>query len=348
MADVARAAGVSPATVSRVLAGVPGTTSEETAETVRRTAKDLGYVVNAVAASLRNQQTRSVGLVLADVSNPFFGHLASGVENTLSEAGYGVILVNTSNNVAHEKRLIRLLIEKRVDALVVATSAGTGEHIQEAMDQGVRVVLVDSELPDLDTDSVVIDNVAVARSAVDHLLDLGHTEVAIVTGRLEASFDWGRLEGYERALRRRGFKPDPLFRVCGESTFEGSKRAVDGLLQLARRPTAIFVTNNVMTVGALVAVAEAGLLLPQDISIIGFDDMDWYRIAEPPVTAVAQPAYEMGRIAAERLLAHLRRKRPPKPQRLLLDTELIIRESTAPPRGQAFMPRLSAQGKGGA
>jgi len=331
MMEVARAAGVSAATVSRVLAGVAGATSEDTAVSVRQTAAKLGYVVNAVAAGLRSQQTRSIGLVLADVSNPFFGQLASGVENTLSDAGYSVILVNTTNSIEQEKRLVRLLIEKRVEALVVATSDTTGAHIREVVDLGMHVVLVDSELPGIKAESVVIDNVALAQAAVEHLLEMGHVDIAIVTGRLEASSDSGRFVGYRRALRRRGIDVNSEYVVCGELTFEGGQRVVQQLLKLSNRPTAIFVTNNEMTIGALVAISDAGLSLPKDISVIGFDDMDWYRIAKPSITAVRQPPYDMGRLAAERLLASLRRKRQSRPKRWLLNAELIIRESTSAP-----------------
>jgi len=345
MADVARAAGVSAATVSRVLAGVDGATSDRTAATVRQTARDLGYVVNAVAASLRSQQTRSVGLVMADVGNPFFGQLASGVENTLSEAGYSVILVNTNNSVEQEQRLIRLLIEKRVDAMIVATSARTGEHIREAIDVGMRVVLVDSELPDLRTDSVTIDNVAAARSAVEHLLDLGHTEIGIITGQLEAAFDLGRLEGYQNALQSRGIRPNPHFCVRGGLTVDGGRHAAAQLLSLAQRPTALFVTNNLMTIGTLVSISETGLSLPQDISIIGFDDMDWYRIAKPGVTAVHQPAYDMGRIAAGRLLDRIAGKSS-KSKRQLLNAELIVRESTAAPLRPAAVQKKGRTARG--
>jgi DNA-binding LacI/PurR family transcriptional regulator len=331
MTDVARVVGVSAATVSRVLAGVDGASSEKTAAEIRQAAKDLGYVVNGVAASLRNQQTRSVGLVIADVGNPFYGLLASGVENRLSEAGYGVILGNTSNSVEHEKELVRLLIGKRVDALVVATSSRTGGHIQEAIDLGMKVVLVDSDLPEIQADAVLIDNAAISESAVKYLIEMGHTEIGIITARLEASSDRERMEGYDRALRKQGLKSDPLLCACGESTFDGGRRAAIQLLNLHRPPTALFATNNLMTVGALVALGEAGLSLPRDMSIIGFDDMEWYGIANPPVTAIRQPAYEMGRVAAERLLATMRRHRASKPQRLLLETELIIRQSVMPP-----------------
>jgi LacI family transcriptional regulator len=332
MADVAQVAGVSAATVSRVLAGIAGSTSDRTAANVRQIARELGYVVNGVAASLRSQQTRSIGLVLADVANPFFGRLAAGVENAMSEAGYGVILGNTSNSIEQEKKLVRLLIEKRVDALVIATSAGTGEHIQEAIDRGVLVVLVDSELSEIKTDLIIVDDLTVSRQVVEHLLDLGHRDVAIITGRLEAAFDRGRLEGYRDALEARGITFDPAFVVPGDSTHEGGDRAMRALLRLEkRRPTAVFVTNNLMTVGALLVIAEARLAIPRDISIVGFADMEWYPLSNPPITAVAQPSYEMGRIAAERLLLRLSRKHPPKPRRLCLNAELIIRASTAPP-----------------
>lgn len=341
MMDVARAANVSTATVSRVLQGVEGASSEETAARVRRCAAELGYIVNGVASSMRSQQTRTVGLVIADVSNPWFGQLAGGVESVLGPAGLSVILANTNNSVARERQAVETLLRKQVDALIVASSSDNGDHLRGAIARGTRVVLVDAELPDLEVDSIAIDNEAVARAAVEHLLDRGHNDVAIVWGGPGASSDRARLDGFLAALTGRGLEAPPEYVRVGSSTFAGGSEAVTGLLSLSRRPSAVFVTNNLMTVGALTALSEAGLDVPADISIVAIDDMEWYAIADPAISAMYEPAEEMGRRAAERLLLRLRRQRQPRVERIRLDTEFRVRDSVGPPprRGTASEPR---------
>jgi len=331
MQDVAREAAVSTATVSRVLAGFKGATSDETAERVRDVAARLGYVVNSVAASLRKERSSSVGLILADVANPFFGALASGVESTLTQQGFGVLLASSGNNVAEEQRLLRLMAEKQVDAVIMASSAASGDHINEAIARGMRIVLVDSELPDVDADTVVVDNQSAARSAIEHLLDLGHRDIAIITGQLQASFDRERLAGYQQALSARGLKPLKRLTLCGDSSFEGGHAAVTALLRKGAGVSAIFATNNLMSMGSITALLEAGVSIPDDISLIGFDDMEWYPIFKPAISAVAQPAYELGQMAAQRLLQRFAADSVLATERVMLPTQLILRASTAPP-----------------
>ncbi|GGE04109.1 LacI family transcriptional regulator [Aureimonas endophytica] len=328
MQRVAELAGVSTATVSRVLAGVPGATSEATAERVRRTASHLGYVVNAVASSLRSRQTSTIGLILADVANPFFGRLASGVESVLSRAGYSLLLANSGNSVETEAQLLRVMREKQVDAIILASAGGSGAHIREALAKGSRIVLADTEYPDLPLDAVVIDNAAAAEEAAGHLLDLGHRRLAVLTGPLEASFDRERLAGVGRAFAKRGLALDPSLVARGDSTFEAGKRATRTLLAAA--PTAVFATNNLMCAGAITALLDAGLRIPEDISVLGFDDMDWFPIFRPAISAVAQPVFELGVAAAERLLEVLEADGPgAAPRRAVLETTLILRASTA-------------------
>lgn len=329
MQDVARAAGVSSATVSRVLAGQKGATSTETAERVRLTAEKLGYVVNTVAASLRAQQTWTVGLILADISNPFFGRLARGVESVLSPAGYGVVLGNSDNNIAEEKRLLRLMMQMRVDAVILASVAENGDHLREVLDQGHTIILVDSELADTSLDTVIVDNRTAARHVVGHLLDLGHRDIGIVCGPMTASFDRDRLAGFRDAFAGRGLTPPEHLILRGDSTHEGGHAAVDEILHSHKVPTAIFASNNMMTVGALAAIRAAGLRVPQDISLVGFDDLEWYALVEPRITAVAQPALAIGETAARRLLERRKLGNPP-PRRFVLGTDLIVRDSTAP------------------
>ncbi len=331
MADVARDAGVSTATVSRVLRGERGVSSPATRERVLASAADLGYIVNSVASSMRSQRTGTIGLVMADVANPWFGQLAGGVESVLGPAGLSLILANTSNNEERERAAVQTLSQKQVDALIVATSSADGSHLREAASRGTPVVLVDAEIPGLAVDSVTIDNVAAARTAVEHLLDFGHRDVAIVMGSPGPASDRARLEGYRQALTERGLHVPHEYICSGADTFEGGRAAAASVLEQWRRPSAFFATNNFMTMGTLVAIAEAGLKVPEDVSVVGIDDMEWYPIADPPITAVYESASEMGRLAAERLLLRLQRKRQPPPERIRLETEFRIRDSVGPP-----------------
>ncbi|WP_191061086.1 LacI family DNA-binding transcriptional regulator [Geminicoccus harenae] len=334
MEDVAKAAGVSKATVSRVLAGIESGSTPATAERVRQTALRLGYVVNSIAASLRSRQSFTIGLLLADVANPFFGGIASGVESRLSQTGYSVILGNTGNSLERERALVRVLVEKQIDGLIAATSAASAEHFHEAQERGVQVVLVDSDVPGLEADTVTIDNRATAEAVVGHLLEQGHRRIAIVTGPMDATFDRHRLEGYRRALARHGIAYDEALVLRADLLAEGGERAVDRLLELDPRPTALFATNNMMTQGVLVGLRRAGLRIPDEISLVGFDDQDWYALCHPPLSAVLNPAYEMGHVAADRLLTRLagRGERVEQPvEHLVLDAPLVLRASTAPP-----------------
>jgi DNA-binding LacI/PurR family transcriptional regulator len=335
MADVARVAGVSTATVSRVLRGAQGAASPETTARVLERAAELGYIVNGVASSMRSRRTGSVGLVIADVANPWFGQLVGGVESVLGPAGLSVILANTSNSVEREREAVQTLLQKQVDALVVASSAMDVGHLQPAVARGTPIVLVDAAVPGLDVDTVTIDNHAAARMAVEHLLDLGHRDVAIVCSEPGPASDQARLSGYRDTLARRGLAVPPGYVSIGSDTFEGGRQAAAGLLALPQPPTAIFATNNLMTVGALVAIADAGLDVPADISIVGIDDMEWYPIANPAITAVHEPADEIGRLAAERLLLRLRRQRQSEVTHIRVATEFRIRSSTGPPPAAA-------------
>jgi LacI family transcriptional regulator len=328
MDDVARAAGVSKATVSRVLSGNESGCTPATAENVRQTAARLGYVVNAVASSLRSRQSFTIGLVLADVSNPFFGGIASGVETRLSRTGYSVILGNTGNSFAREKDLVRVLVEKQIDGLIVATSASSAEPFHEALSRGVHLVLVDSEIAGMDADCITIDNHAASALAVQHLLDHGHRRIAIVTGPLEAAFDRQRLEGYRAALAAAGISFDEQLVLRANLESSGGETAAAALLAMPNRPTAVFATNNMMTLGMLVGLTRTGISIPADISLIGFDDQDWYSVCHPPLTGITNPAYEMGYAAAARMLTQLGQKLVAS-ERVMLESHLIERASVA-------------------
>ncbi len=332
MEDVARAVGVSKSSVSRALNRVPSGVTPEVAEKVMRAVEELGYVPNAIAASLKNQRTKTVGLILPDLGNPFFALVAAGIEAEISDAGYTLLIANTGNDHDRETVLTRALLERQIDALLIASTGPSGEHLRLAIDRGVHVVLLDSHPRRQTTDCVMGDNRRGSADATRHLLSLGHTDIGVISGLLaNDSSAAERLDGVKRTLAAAGLQLPAHRCVSGDYEMASAEEGARTLLASSDRPTALFVTNNLMTLGALRAIAQLGLSVPEDLSLVGFDDMEWYPVANPPITAVAQPAYEIGARAAQRLLLRIRSKRRLKPENILLPTELIVRASTAPP-----------------
>jgi LacI family transcriptional regulator len=336
MDDVARAAGVSKSAVSRALNRVPGAASPTTSEKVRRAAEELGYVPNAIAASLKHRRTRTIGFLLSDLGNPFFALVAAGFEEEIRAAGYTLLIANTGYDQDREVALTRTLLARQVDALLVA-SAGPGDrHLRLALDRGVHVVLVDSHPRRISVDCVMADNRDGAGQAVRHLLELGHEDIGIITGWENDSSSVERLDGARETLRAAGLDLPEERTYAGDFGIGGGADGARRLLALRPRPTALFVTNNLMTLGAMRTIGELGLRVPRHVSLVAFDDMDWFPIAKPPITAVSQPAYEIGRRAARELLDRLQGTKRRAPRTILLETELIVRASTAPPsRAQA-------------
>jgi len=348
MDDIARTVGVSKSSVSRALNGIPGGVTAEVAERVRQAAEDLGYVPNAIAASLKHQRTKTVGLILPDLRNPFFALVAAGIEGVISDAGFTLLVANTANDHSRETAVTRTLLERQVDALLIASTGPSDAHLQVAIKRGVEVVLLDSYPRRLTTDCVLADNRHGTADAIRHLLALGHTDIGVITALLaNDSAARERLDGVKRALRAVGLTLPAHRCFDGDYSMTSAEEGTRTLLASAHdRPTALFVTNNLMTLGALRAIAELGLDVPGDLSLVGFDDMDWYPVCDPPITAVAQPACEIGARAAERLLLRMHSRQVLRPQKIRLPTELIVRASTAPPPARATARRRSRATRG--
>jgi len=331
MNDVARHAGVSKASVSRALNGVPGAVGAGTARRILDAVDELGYVRDRAAASLKVRRTQTVGLLVPDIGNPFFATVAAGIESVFQDAGYGLILASSGSRREREVALTRVVLERRLDALIVATASSSDEHLREVRRRGVEIVLIDAYPTDWreDFDCVTVDNKAGGAAAAKHLLELGHQDVAVIAGPSNDSAGLQRVAGVEQTLLEVGLALRRDRRMQGDFSVDGGRRAALDLLCRTPRPTAIFSANNLMTVGVLRALAELGLRAPADVSLVGFDDMDWYPLAAPPITAVAQPAQAIGARAAKRLLERLRSSRRRRARIELLPTELRIRASTA-------------------
>ncbi|BDG62356.1 LacI family DNA-binding transcriptional regulator [Caldinitratiruptor microaerophilus] len=323
--DVARAAGVSQSTVSRALNG-SGYVSPATRARVLAAAAQLHFRPSHVARSLVSKATHTLGLLLPDITNPFFPAIARGVEDAAARAGYAVILCNTDRDPAHEEHYLAILRQRQVDGLVlIASSAAVGHRIARA--DFPAVVFVDRVPPGAEADAVVVDNREGVRTATRHLLGLGHRRIAFVGGSAGSGTSEDRLAGYLAALAEAGLNPDPGHIRAGDFTYDGGYAAGRALLGSPDRPTAVVAANDLMAIGVLRAAAELGLRVPDDVAVVGYDDIPLAGMLNPPLTTVAQPTYEMGERAARMLLERLAGKAPPEPRRVVLPARLVVRRS---------------------
>ena len=326
MKDVAAHAAVSVATVSAVLNGNKYVSSGLT-QRVRESIKQLGYERNSLAQGLKMQTSHAIGLIISDITNPFFTSVVRGVEDVANTRNFSLILGNTDEDLKKEKSYIRLLESKRADGLIVAVTAGSHEYLHAWPAQHLPLVSIDRSLFALGIDSVLVDNVAGACKAVEHLIKLGHRRIGVVTGIPGITTTEERLTGYKQALEAHGIPFDPTLVAVADSRVEGGRFGTLQLLtQGTTRPTAFFVMNGLMVIGALQAITKVGLRCPQDIALVGFDDFEWAAVMHPRLTTVRQPTYEIGRRAAQLLFERLE-KRDSVPQEVRLLPQLIIRES---------------------
>jgi LacI family transcriptional regulator len=332
--DVAREAGVSIGTASQGLRG-SAVVREATRRRVLAVAKRLRYHPSALARGLVTRRTHTVGLLISDIANPFFIHAVRAVEDVAQENGYNVILCNTDEDPAKETQYLRVLMEKRVDGIILATTAGSLRMVREVRWRRIPLVLFDRELPGVATDTAKVDGVLGGRLATEHLLGLGHRRIAIIHGPVVRSTGAERLQGYLLALQAAGVRPDPALIREGNFKQDSGRELARQLLDLSPPPTALFCTNNLMTVGALQALGERGVRIPSDLSLVGYDDMEWWTLTHPPLTTVGQPVYDLGREAMRLLLEQIGAKGRRRPQRVVLRPELILRESCGPPPRKA-------------
>jgi len=324
--DVAIKAGVSPATVSRVV-GNYGYVSDQTRNIVLAAIKELGYHPNAIARSMVTKSTGTIGLVVTDITNPFFAQLARKVEEVTWKDGYTLILANTDEDLEHEYAVVRVMQEKRVDGLIVIPASSTpAPHLKELTDQGIALVLADRKNHACQVDVVMVDNEDGAYKAVSHLTSLGYQRIGMVLDNPEISTNVERMVGYRKALIDVGLKIDEeLIKSC-QYTKQSAYKLVCKLLSNPSPPDALFTANNFMTIGAFKAIRELGLKIPDDIALVGFDDLDWDGLHDTILTAVSQPVHDIGKLAAQRLLARIAGDDSPA-QEIRLKTQFVIRRS---------------------
>jgi LacI family transcriptional regulator len=325
--DVAKLAGVAPITASRVISN-SGYASDEVRQRVNQAAEQLGYVPNVLARSLRSKRTRTLALVLTDITNPFWTTVARGVDDAASEEGYHVIFCNTDESASKQESYLEALIQKQVDGILLVPARSKESPIKLLHQQNVQVVLLDRRLPNMEVDVVRCDSSGGAYQLVQLLLKLGHRRIAILSGPSGVSSADDRVAGYKRALQEAGLKTEDQLIIYGDFSLESGYQMTHDLLAMTPRPTALFASNNFIAIGALKALHDAGLVVPEDMSVVGFDDLPAAIVVEPFLTVAFQPAYEMGQRATKRLLECLNGQVSDGVQEIVLPVSIIERKST--------------------
>jgi LacI family transcriptional regulator len=325
--DVARLAKVAPITVSRVINN-SGYFSAEIRDRVEKAVAELGYVPNLLARSLRSKRTDTLALILTDITNPFFTTLARGVEDTASEAGFTVIFCNTDESESKEARYLQVLLQKQVDGFLLVPAQSKQGAINLIHQHGEPVVVLDRRVPAENVDIVRCDSEGGASELINLLISLGHSQVAVLSGPRGVSTAEDRVAGYRRAMNAAGIPVDESYIFFGEFNQEGGYEMTRRALSLYPRPTALFAANNFIAIGAMKAIQDAGLDVPEDIALVGFDDLPPAMVSFPFFTVVSQPAYEMGRRATLLLLERLAQQKTETYQEIVLPTQIIVRHSS--------------------
>jgi LacI family transcriptional regulator len=327
--DVAKQAGVAPITVSRVINN-SGYVSPGTRARVEKAIDDLGYVPNRLAQGLRSKQTHTLGLVITDITNPFWTTVVRGVEDATHTAGFNVILCNTDESEEKQETYVRVLLQKQVDGFIIVPARSSKDAVKIIQHARVPLVVMDREVG-VPVDTVRCDSEGGAYQLVRHLIGLGHTRIAVLSGAESVSTAVDRVTGYLKALKEANISVDKSIILNREFTQVAGFEMTKHVLSLTPRPTAIFAVNNFIAIGAYKALTEMNMRVPEDVSMVAFDDLPPALVMEPFLTVAAQPAYEMGHQAATLLLKRLSGQLSESYQNIVLPTDLIVRLSTAVP-----------------
>jgi LacI family transcriptional regulator len=352
IADVARLAGVSTATAGRVLGGY-GYSKAGTREAVTRAASQLGYRTNALARSLITGKTRTIGVVAGDIQNPFYASILRGIADVVESREFGLLIVNSDENLDKEIRAVNLLLEKQVDGLIVSPcDTHNARHLRDLQAAGLPLVLLDRNVAGLEVDRVAIDNIAAAERAVSALIAAGHRRIGLISELLEEQEgglhafiqrglvgevlatdtlypSWQRLLGYLRAHRRSGLDvDDTLIGRVGAYSAQAAQAVARDLLARPDRPSAVFATDGTMSEGLIGALFAAELTIPRDLSLICFDDLEWMSFLSPGISTMSQPRLAMGEVAANMLLERIEGSQGPV-RAVVMGAEIVERGSVA-------------------
>ncbi|MBA4383496.1 MAG: LacI family transcriptional regulator [Anaerolinea sp.] len=325
--EVANLAGVAPITASRVI-NDSGYASEDVRQRVKQAAEQLNYVPNILARSLKSKRTHTLALVITDITNPFWTTVARGVEDAASEKDYNVIFCNTDESAQKQKAYLQTLIQKQVDGVLLVPASSEENPIEFLRQQNVQVVLLDRSLPNTEVDVIRCDSKGGAYQLVKLLIKLGHRNIAILRGPHGVSSAEDRMAGYQLALQETGLELRNQLVFSGEFSVDSGYQMTKKLLSMTPRPTAMFASNNFIAIGALKALRDAQVSVPGEMSVVGFDDLPLAIVVDPFLTVADQPAYEMGRLATQRLLEHLDGEVIDEIQETILPVSIIERKST--------------------
>jgi DNA-binding LacI/PurR family transcriptional regulator len=327
--DIAKIANVSSSTVSRALQNSK-LISRRTAERIQDIAKQSGYRASAIARGLVTQRTQTIGVVVTTIADPFVSEVVDGIEEYGNDHGYSVFLANSNADPERETKVVHSFSERRVEGVVVTSSRVGALYRPLLSEMRIPIVLVNNQHPGEFVNSVLIENVKGSADVTNHLIQLGHRRIAYIGDRYGYQSDMERSSGYREAMERAGLPFLPELVVHGDGKCEGGMTGVEILLKLPKPPTAIFCYNDMTALGALRQLHLRKVRVPEDISIIGFDDLFIASYTQPPLTTVRQPRRLMGRLAMESLLKLISGEETAS--MIKVPAELIVRESTAPPR----------------
>ncbi|WP_114946050.1 LacI family DNA-binding transcriptional regulator [Microvirga calopogonii] len=340
--DVAHEAGVSKATAARVL-GSYGTASPEVREKVLTAARALGYRPNELARSMTTGRSRTIGVIVGDIENPYFGQAVRGISEVASAAGFDVILANSGEEVEKEQAAVQVLLGKRVDGLIVTpASMSHTQHLESVQRSGRPLVLLDRAIPKLKVDSVVTDDRAAAASATRMLIEAGHRRIAYITAtasddpiykgphQISLTTVMDRIDGFLAASTEAGIEQLEQYIRLGATRQGASGRIIADLLSMPHRPTAILASDNVVGLEVFKVIRALGMSIPDDLSLVAFHDADWTSVTSPPITVIAQPVYNLGMESAQILIKRINGVAG-SPKRLMLATKLIERQSVGAP-----------------
>ncbi len=325
--DVAAHAGVSVATVSRVLNDSPNVSTEARTK-VLSAAETLRYRPNAVARSLRTEATRTLGLVIGDILNPFFGALARAVEDEARAAGYTVVIGNADERPERQDHYVRTLLEQRVDGLLICPTAEVTPLVEECVRAGEPLVFLDRTLPGLDVPSVRADGTEAIHRLIEHVRGLGHRRIAFISGPETLSTGRERTRAFDDAMRAYDLEVRGDYLGTGDFQAESGRAITARFLDLPETPEVIFAGDNLMALGALDEIRARGLTIPRDVALASFDDVTWFAHVDPPITAIGQPAEELGRSAVHALTDRIAHRAT---RSVVLPAHLVIRRSCGEP-----------------
>jgi DNA-binding LacI/PurR family transcriptional regulator len=328
--DVARHTGLSIATISKYLNG--GNVRDENRERIAAAVAALGYKVNGMARGLKTSRTMTVGVLIPSLENIFCTSIVSGVENALQAHGYGTIICDYRQDPAEERRKLAFLAERQVDGILMMPLTGCPDLLNQVTTSGIPVVLIDRPVPEAGCDTVLVDNLNAAYAAVEALLAEGHRRIGIIVGPEGIHTARERLGGYLRVLEDYGLESEPALIRRGAYTTEGGYHETQALLSMDNPPTALFVTNYEMTLGAVMAMNERGIRMPEDLSFVGFDNQELIRVLQPAPSIVAQPIGEIAARTAQLLLRRMAGDREDFPVLQRLKTTLLLTGSVVKPR----------------